>query len=682
MNEQLTEYYTSLIEHIKASSDVESRMIEYEYLNYILELLSDAGEFDDYNIIEDGRDGAGRWLIDGYSFDENNFSLSIFGTIISSTSEQSSLSKREIETVLKKLQNFLKKLATPEMLYNTFEPSSNCYYAAQFIQNNWSNIENIRFIILSNRLASDRMKEVKLDNFDDKVCSVNLWDLKRTFELEFSRKEREEMIIDFNDSPISCLIANQKNEKEKSILAVLPGEQLANLYQQWGARLLEQNVRSFLQHKGKVNKGIKATILHDPLHFFAYNNGLTTIASHAVIKETPTGTVITQLKDLQIVNGGQTTASLYSAFIKDKADLSNVSVQMKLTVISDNMQNLVSNISRFANSQNKVSDADLFSNHPFHIRLEEFSRRLWVPAKMGQNGQTHWFYERARGQYLDAQLYINGSKKKQFQLINPRSQLLTKTDVAKIMNSWGCLPYEVSKGAQKNFAIFAELINKQWEKDESIFSERYYRKLVCYALIFRALEKAIMLEDWYSGFRANIVTYAIARLSNEVNKYNLELNIDLLWRSSSVPTSIIQSLLILSQNVNELLQSGDRPVGNPSEYAKRAFFWETVKKIDCDINDIKTLLINREEANYSAIESQKTQKIDNGIRIQEKIMRTPKSVWKKIEDILYQEDKATTTLIGILKTAMDAKKIPSEKQSIVLENLFKRYQDRVENLLE
>ena len=680
MNEQLTEYYTSLIEHIKVSSDVESRMIEYEYLSYILELLSDAGEFDDYNIVEDGRDGAGRWLIDGYSFDENNFSLSIFGTIISSTPEQSSLSKREIEAVLKKLQNFLKKLATPEVLYNTFEPSSNCYYAAQFIQNNWSNIENIRFIILSNRLASDRMKEVKLDNFDDKVCSVNLWDLKRTFELEFSRKEREEMIIDLSDSPISCLIANQKNEEEKSILAVLPGEQLAKLYQQWGSRLLEQNVRSFLQHKGKVNKGIKATILHDPLHFFAYNNGLTTIASHAVTKETPTGTVITQLKDLQIVNGGQTTASLYSAFIKDKADLSNVSVQMKLTVISDNTQNLVSNISRYANSQNKVSDADLFSNHPFHIRLEEFSRRLWVPAKIGQKGLTHWFYERARGQYLDAQLYISGSKKKQFQLLNPRSQLLTKTDVAKIMNSWNCLPYEVSKGAQKNFAIFAELINKQWEEDDSIFGERYYRKLVCYASIFRALEKAIMPEEWYSGFRANIVTYAIARLSSEINKHNFELNIDLLWRSSSVSTSIIQLLLLLSQKINELLQANDRPIGNPSEYAKRVNFWDRVKEIDCDINDIKSLLITIEEVNYSAIKSQKTQKIETGISLQEKVKRVPKDVWQKIEDILHQEDKATVSQISILRVAMDHKKAPSEKQAIVLENLLNRYQDKVEKL--
>lgn len=680
MNEQLTEYYTSLIEHIKVSSDVESRMIEYEYLSYILELLSDAGEFDDYNIVEDGRDGAGRWLIDGYSFDENNFSLSIFGTIISSTPEQSSLSKREIEAVLKKLQNFLKKLATPEVLYNTFEPSSNCYYAAQFIQNNWSNIENIRFIILSNRLASDRMKEVKLDNFDDKVCSVNLWDLKRTFELEFSRKEREEMIIDLSDSPISCLIANQKNEEEKSILAVLPGEQLAKLYQQWGSRLLEQNVRSFLQHKGKVNKGIKATILHEPLHFFAYNNGLTTIASHAVTKETPTGTVITQLKDLQIVNGGQTTASLYSAFIKDKADLSNVSVQMKLTVISDNTQNLVSNISRYANSQNKVSDADLFSNHPFHIRLEEFSRRLWVPAKIGQKGLTHWFYERARGQYLDAQLYISGSKKKQFQLLNPRSQLLTKTDVAKIMNSWNCLPYEVSKGAQKNFAIFAELINKQWEEDDSIFGERYYRKLVCYASIFRALEKAIMPEEWYSGFRANIVTYAIARLSSEINKHNFELNIDLLWRSSSVSTSIIQLLLLLSQKINELLQANDRPIGNPSEYAKRVNFWDRVKEIDCDINDIKSLLITIEEVNYSAIKSHKTQKIETGISLQEKVKRVPKDVWQKIEDILHQEDKATVSQISILRVAMDHKKAPSEKQAIVLENLLNRYQDKVEKL--
>src|SRR5262249_48381409 len=154
-----------------------------------------------------------------------------------------------------------------------------------------------------------------------------------------------------------------------------------------------------------------------------------------------------------------TTASLALAKRKDKASLDDVFVQMKLLVLpGDRAASLIPDIAKFANSQNKINDADFFSNHPYHIRLEEFSRRMWAPAVHGAQHQTHWFYERARGQYLNEQAKLTKAERKRFQLQNPRDQLLTKTDVAKLENTWRGLPHKVSLGAQKNFRDFAEWI--------------------------------------------------------------------------------------------------------------------------------------------------------------------------------------------------------------------------------
>lgn len=674
---EITEYYTSLIEHIKASSDVEGRLIEFEFLNYILDLLSDAGEFDDYAIVEDGRDGAGRWLVDGYSYDSSNFSLALFVTYLTSDETPSTFTKRDIEPSLNRLVKFLVTALTEQHLSAIFEPTSSCYQAAQLIKDKWGEISNIKLILVSNRPAAERMKEIKISDIEGRPCTVSLWDLNRIYKLESSRNEREEMIIDLRDAPLPCLVAH-KSEGEQSILAVMPGDQLVSLYGHWGARLLEQNVRSFLQHKGKVNKGIRSTILGDPTHFFAYNNGLTTTAQDVTVEYTEQGPKIVELKNLQIVNGGQTTASIYSAYIKDKADLSQISVQMKLTVMPvDASSELVPKISRFANSQNKVSDADLFSNHPYHVRLEEFSRRIWAPVRAGQSAQTHWFYERARGQYLDAQAYLTPSKRKQFQLLHPRAQLLTKTDVAKIMNSWDCLPHEVSKGAQKNFAKFAERIDAHWEKDDLSFSEAYFRQLITRAWIFRALEKAIMKEPWYSGYRANIVTYAIARLSEEVRCQSLEWNNDVLWRAQSVPDIVLKTLLGLGEEINHLLLADDRPVGNPSEYAKRAMFWSKVKELDCDIQKMNTLLISKEEAQRQLDTSRTVQKTDDGIHAQERVLKTDKKIWDEVERCLHEDDAITPSLVGILKTAKHPSKLPSEKQSTVLIKLLDKYADRI-----
>jgi len=671
------EYYIDMLEHIKAAADVEGRLIELEYLEFILGLLSDAGEFDDYTIVEDGRDGAGRWIVDGYSYDENNYTLSLFVTLLSTSDELLPLSRREAEQAIGKISAFL-DVCLSQDLRSILEPASSCYQAAAFIRDNWKDVSRVNLLVISNRPSVDFRKNIVFDDVDGRASTVHLWDLKRIYKLESSRAEREEMYIDLSDSPVPCLIAHKEDGGGQSILAVVSGDILVDLYGKWGSRLLEQNVRSFLQARGKVNKGIRSTILNDSSNFFAYNNGLTTIAEGVDTREVDGQKSIVGLKNMQIVNGAQTTASIYSTFFKDKADMSNISVQMKLTVLPNfESSGLVSKISRFANSQNKVSDADLFSNHPFHVRIEEFSRRIWVPVRSDQTSQTHWFYERARGQYLDAQAFMSKSAKMKFLKINPRSQLLTKTDVAKVMNSWDCLPHEVSKGAQKNFAKFAERIDKEWVKGDLGFNENYYRKLISRAYIFKSLEKAVLKAKWYSGYRANIVTYTIARLGHEIQSKSLVLNYDSLWRSSAIPVIISQILILLAESVNEVLQDDARPIGNISEYAKRAFLWDTVKNVECNIQGLEEFLIDVEESKLREKDSKGIQKEDDGIQVQAKVLGMNKSIWSQVERCLHEDDAATPSLVGILKAAKSPKGLPTEKQSKVLVKLLNRYESRL-----
>lgn len=675
--DELTEYYVSLVEHLHASADVEGSVITYEYLSYILELLSDAGEFEDFSIIEDGIDGAGRWAFDGYSYDEINFCLSLFISVLDISDEPKRLVKADIESAVKKLFNFPVRAVSSHLL-DYFEPSSNCYLAAKHIRDIWPKVARVKLVVLSNRPLAERASVPTFDDLDGRPCTVDLWDLRRIYKLESSRREREEMVVDFSDAPLPCIVSSPpaSGDRSLSVLTVFPAELLVELYGKWGSRLLEQNVRSFLQHRGKVNKGIRNTIIYDPKNFFAFNNGITATAKAATVREVGTGQVIEKIEDLQIVNGGQTTASIYSAAIRDKADMAEISVQVKLTVLpEEDSSYLVAKIARFANSQNKVSEADLFSNHPFHVRLEEISRRVWVPIKAGQASQTHWFYERARGQYLDAQAYLTPAKKKQFQIVNPRSQLLTKTDVAKIMNSWDEKPHEVSKGAQKNFAIFADFVDIQWEADDTKFNEFFFRKLVTRASIFRALEKAILQEPWYAGYRANLVTYSIARLAYEIRIQGQELDVDAIWRGQVIPGTIIRQLLKVAYSVNDLLLDENRPVGNPSELAKRKAFWESVKQLDCRTDDLDAILISQESAKDSEKAARKNQSIDKGIQAQSEVLATSKDVWSRLEAILLEEGEATPALVGILNVAKTLGKLPSEKQANVLLKLKKKYRD-------
>ena len=188
-------------------------------------------------------------------------------------------------------------------------------------------------------------------------------------------------------------------------------------------------------------------------------------------------------------------------------------------------------ISEYANSQNRVNAADFFANHPFHVRMEEFSRRIFAPSPDGTFRESKWFYERARGQYQDARGLKTAAQRKKFDLEYPRAHLISKTDLAKFLNSWEGHPDIVSKGAQKNFADFAKAIGKQWTKQPDAINELFYRQSIAKAIIFKQTEKIVSAQPWYQGggIRSRVVPYAIAKLVHDAKQKGRHVNLEDVW---------------------------------------------------------------------------------------------------------------------------------------------------------
>ena len=297
-----------------------------------------------------------------------------------------------------------------------------------------------------------------MTEFRGRPVAYSVWDATRLHKLEASSLAREDIVVDLDDhgGPVPILPAHMPGSPYGAYLSVFPGAVLASIYDRWEARLLESNVRVFLQARGNVNKGIRTTIEDEPQMFFAYNNGITATAEAIETEERDGGTVMTRIRNLQIVNGGQTTASIHAA-LRAKKDLSGVFVQAKLSIVdAEQAERIVPDISRYANSQNRIAAADFFSNHPFHMRMEDISRRIYAPAREGAFTQSRWFYERARGQFADRRSGLTAAETRKFDLEHPRAQVFTKTDLAKAEMTWRRQPDVVSKGAQKNFAFFRQ----------------------------------------------------------------------------------------------------------------------------------------------------------------------------------------------------------------------------------
>jgi len=682
VNDDIDKFYRDFFQDIRSSADADGDFLEASFVERFCDYLIDAGEFDTY---DSGHYRAAKGMrVDGYAGDpiEEEGVLTLFISDFNQNVKVGTLTKTDMMAIFRRLENFYTRACNPDFCYELEETSAG-FGIAEMISSRVSSIRRVRFYLLSNRKLSGLVKGMVEGNIEGVPVSYHVWDISRLYRMLMSGKGKEDMDIDLlkeYQQTIPCLPAHLSGASYEAYLAVVPGDLLASIYDKWGSRLLEQNVRCFLQARGNVNKGIRSTILGEPEMFFAYNNGITATAEAVELDDDNGQKSIKSVRNLQIVNGGQTTASIFSAGKKDKAELGTIFIQMKLSVIPpEKTVEVVPKISEFANSQNRVNAADFFANHPYHVRVEEFSRRIWAPSAQGSFKETKWFYERARGQYLDEQGFKTPSQRKKYQEEFPRAQMFSKTDLAKFENVWRLIPHIVSQGAQKNFANFAGHIGTAWKTSKVKFNELYYKCLIGKAIMFKHLEKLVSNQDWYKedpGYRANIVAYTLSWLGNYADEHGKMIDFIDVWEKQDLTPAMTKVMAIVSKEARKSLVDTPAGISNVTEWAKKPGCWERIKTLDIPVSGaFEDELIKKGEMKERKKAASKIQKIDDGVASQKKVFEIGRERWQQILSWAKTNELVGGKDLDILNIAAQIpNRIPSEKQSIHLINLLNSFE--------
>jgi len=615
------DFYKDYMQDIYARAGSKADFCEEQFTEEMCDFLVDQAVIENYDSVFFKKTHQGI-RIDAWNFNKEKKELSLFICDYSPSPDLRTLTQTDVENWFRRAEKFFSKAKTNKF-YQEIEESLPIYGVARDIAMSVDSISKVQFFLLSNATLSSRFKGVAGRELNGYDTVYDIWDMSRRNRIAQSGKTKEDIVIDFVKfvkDGIQCLPAFTEHSVCKSYLFAIPGKMLAKIYDKYGERLLEQNVRTFLQFRGGVNKGIRNTLKNEPEMFFAYNNGLTVTAEKIEVIDNH----IQSLTNLQIVNGAQTTASIFMSKLQDNKNiiLENVYVPVKLSLIdSQRVDEIVPVISKCANTQNKVNAADFFSNHPFHKRIEDFSRRKLAPSSDGSLTETYWFYERARGQYANKQVKMTGTLKKKFLIQNPKNQMITKTDLAKFENSFAQLPHYVSKGAQWNFGKFAEEISGKdgskvglWEKNELQFNELYFKQLIAKAITFKFLDKNLMKQDWYGGYKANIVTYTLSKFVHIVASKGKFIDFMSIWQKQSLSSALKEQLLELAKIIYEIITDTDE---NVTQYCKKPICWKAIQALHFPLRqDVISELIDSEEILIRKGSAKKEQIVVNKINAQ------------------------------------------------------------------
>jgi hypothetical protein len=642
--------------------------------------LTQAEEFSDIIPIHfSGTGSQGRKLkIDGYQRDEVDNSIRLIICDFSGEDSLDSMTRTRAETSFKQVQSFIEDSISNRIWCDSDIGESDGAELASIISSSQNTVFRYRIYLFTDSALSGRVKDLPEGKIGEVPVEYHIWDVTRLATVSASLLGLEEIEIDlteFVSGGIPCLPASNTDEY-RAYLTVIPGDVLAKIYDRYGSKLLEGNVRSYLTARGKVNKGIQGTIRAEPDKFFVYNNGITCTATNAHVESNLEGHRLLSVRYLQIVNGGQTTASLHTAFRLGHADLSQIHVQMKLSVVTtdevEKLEGMIENIARYSNSQNKISEADFFSNHPYHQALERLSRRVSAPAAQGAQFNTYWFYERARGQYQNAQLHLTPAKKKEFQRLHPRSQMFVKTDVAKFENSWMGKPHMVSRGAQKNFSDFAEYVTSKWGEDGHHFnSDGYFRNVVSHAILFRSVEKLVSNAGWYqTGLpRAQIVTYTIAKFAQILNQDHKGATLDFkaIWNAQSLPADLDNYLQGLAYEVCLVITTPPVKGIHIGEWAKKELCWQQVKALNNHLpNKLQNNLVNSEELKREQKENAAQGRLDSRIDALSTVVTLGTGYWEQLGAWASKNSPIYGKEAELVRLASRQGWIPTDRQATIL----------------
>jgi hypothetical protein len=676
------EFYLELNQMVARRAASDHLVDVLAFVHEIADRLGDDpafGEFVSAEFSGSATRGRQQFRIHGFTaFDEADGSVGLVVGRWFDDEEPETLTTAAVNQLSAYLQTFAEE-ALNESLCERIVESNGAYEIAHLMQKSKARISRVRLHVISNQPLSTKFKERILQPIGGIAIEQHVWDLCRLRSVYESDREREVVTVsisDFGASGIECMRASG-SESIQSYLCIVPASLLADIFERYGSRVLEGNVRSFLGMKGGVNKGIRRTIQDSPHLFLAFNNGIAATAASVEVGVINGRSFISSLVDLQIVNGGQTTASILNARKKDRLSLEGVNVAMKLTVVeAAGADDLIPKIAEYANTQNKVAVADFFANHPLHRKIEEISRRLAVPSSEATRIRSKWFYERARGQYQNERLYLSEKKKQNFDLEYPAGQVINKTDLAKFDSVLSEKPQWASQGVQKNFVKFASHFEPKtsektsaeyWAEVSPQYADGYYQRIVAVALLWKKLEAMVSAarSDWYRGdYRAQIVAYGLAMLVHGARRSGREPDWDALWNAQAISSELEEAMRASAVRAQTVILTLPAGATNAGEWAKKDACWERARDSSPEPAPDSRWLVSRAEARYQQTEARKQGKQDDMIALQRRVLALCESGywadlsrWSGLPEIATEAQRAlvirASTISGFMKIGLE-----------------------------
>ena len=587
----IKEFAREFEDNIKVAVEMGNSDFDRELATSIIEYMEDNGEVNNPEICSFQKT---RARITAYDYNDEAESLDLF-YLVKADNFLGKVNNSKVEQGFNYLMAFYREAKNGTLLKSVnVENTDEISEVARLVQSTEGKISQLRIYVITNGLTdpSVAISAVEADD-GDYIIEYNVWDMQRVYQQHNIRAGKEKVEIDFPteyNTELQCLKMSETNPYVDAYMAIIPGITLAKIYKKYQQVLLEKNVRTFLQFKGKVNRGIRKTLREEPDMFFSYNNGISTTASEIELEERDGSLFITRLYDWQIVNGGQTTASISASILDRDVDLSKVFVPMKVSVIrdTDNCEAIVKAISTSANSQTAIKNSDFSANEPYLIALENFSRSEWVP-----NGNSKpvckWYFERTRGQYLDQLAQLSGYNEKAFKIEYPKKQKITKTDIAKYEALWNMQPYNVCRGAEKNYMLFVADI----KRSNPVVSAGYFKHIVAKGILFNTIDSVVNSKK-LGGYKANMNAYIMSAISFLSDK---NLDMSYIWEHQAVQQDVIdkiEELIPLVWTHITVPPIGGNQSSNVGEWSKKPDCWNRLKLKLGDYNKFDSSLMQSE----------------------------------------------------------------------------------------
>ena len=671
----IEDFRLQFIDELRFNAEHEGTDPETQFVEKILSDLEEIGELNDpIPMSVEIKGPRNRTLaFDAYAYDEADGALILIASNFTNQRDVApTLTNTTIESLFGQMKGFIEECVEGNISKYCDDSDPALLIANEFrkkIGKGMLSTEILRFkfLIISNSTLSKQVKNLSKPDLLDRPVELNVWTLERFYQT-FASNSSEIIEIetsDFNCPGIQCLKANiGEGSDYDAYLGIVPGKFLADIYLKYGSKLLQGNIRAFLSVRGKVNKGIRDTIINHPENFFTFNNGIAIVARSVSFSED--GSMIVSLKDPQIINGGQTTASLANAIIKKEVrhGMDNLFVPMKLTVLNvendmseeqvERYNDITKTISQCANSQNAVSDADFFSNHPFHVIMEQLSRKVMAPPVDGNPYQTIWFYERSRGKWEQEQMKLTVAQKKKFCEMHPKNQVVKKEKLAKCYNTILMNPYQVCQSSAINFNRFAAVIEKIYDEQRDCINEEFFRKCISSVILFDSLDNLVGKASWYpkGGNKAQIVPYTISKLITLIPKGS-DLDWHYIWQKQSLYPELAEELMKLAYIAHNFLmeQAGG---GIVRTISRTQAVWKNFQEVTYQLSDkfLRTL-VSMEENKAKELSAKKAHRFNSQVDMSVEIFNLGTKYWLQIYNDLTKENVLSYGDCSFIKSIAD-----------------------------